>query len=42
MKYTKINELEIQRKIILDQNRRIAEMVEDLNKNMADQEQLEQ
>ncbi len=42
MKYTKINELEIQRKIILDQNRRIAEMVEDLNKNMTDQEQLEQ
>ncbi len=40
MKYTKINELEIQKKIILDENKKIAQMLEDLNKSIIDQEQM--
>lgn len=41
IKYTKINELEIERKMLLDQNKKLSNYVEDLNNQLSNQEDYE-
>ncbi len=41
MKYTKINELEIERKMLTDENKRIASMLEQYSSQFIDQQELE-
>lgn len=41
MKYTKINELEIERKLIIEENKRIGAMLEEYSSQFVDQEEIE-
>lgn len=41
MKYTKINELEIERKLIIEENKRIGAMLEEYSSQFFDQEEIE-
>jgi hypothetical protein len=41
MKYTKVNEVEIEKKILFDENKRISQMLEDLTQHINDQSELE-
>lgn len=41
IKYTKINELEIEKKILLDENKRLAALLEDCSGKVINQEDLE-
>lgn len=40
MKYTKINEMEIEKKILFDENKRINHMLEDITQHVNDQNEL--
>jgi hypothetical protein len=41
IKYTKINEIEIEKKIILDENKRLANLLEEYNSQIIGQEDME-
>lgn len=41
VKYTKMNELEIEKKIILDENKKLAVMLEDYNSQIINQDEIE-
>jgi DNA-directed RNA polymerase specialized sigma54-like protein len=41
MKYTKINEFEIERKMLTDENRRLGTMLEDYRSHFSDQQEME-
>lgn len=41
MKYTKVNEVEIEKKILSDENKRISQMLEEMTQHINDQHELE-
>lgn len=41
IKYTKINELEIEKKIILDENKRLSMLLEECNNQIINQDEVE-
>lgn len=40
MKYTKVNEVEIEKKILFDENKRISQMLEEMTQHITDQQEI--
>ena len=41
MKYTKVNEVEIEKKILFDENKRVSQMLEEMTQHITDQQEIE-